>query len=477
MSKPQQAFTASPPSPADLEAVLLKTLPETLFGICEAIKAAGGQAWLVGGCVRDLLLGLQPKDFDLEVYHLQPEKLQSLLAPLGRCQQVGRQFGVIKFWRNGLEIDIALPRRERKTAAGHRGFEVICDPDLEPEIASERRDFTINAMMLDPLSCELLDPHGGREDLRCGLLRHVSAAFSEDPLRPLRAMQFAARFKLRLHKGTAELCRSMLAEAATLPPSRIWLEWQKWAHAAHPSFGLQALHDSSWLKLYPQLMALIGCAQDARWHPEGDVWTHTLLVVDQAARIAARNHLDKEMREYLVFAALCHDFGKPATSISYQDGRIGSPGHSEAGIDIAEAFLKAIHAPKRISRFVRPLILDHITHLHGEPSPRAVRRLAARLVPASIELWEMLVEADASGRHPAPPSRPALAWLELARKLKQHQNKPAPIVSGRLLMQLGMPPGPAMGKMIRQAYQAQLDGAFASMDEALAWCKSHMDQV
>ncbi len=449
-------------------------LPAVVFETCRAIAGAGGRAWLVGGCVRDLLLSLNPKDFDLEVYHLDADTLAKALAPLGRCRAVGRQFGVIKLQQPGHEIDIALPRRERKTGAGHRGFDVVCDPELPPEIASQRRDFTINALMLDPLAGELLDPHHGREDLKRRILRHVSPAFIEDPLRPLRAMQFAARFALRLAPETAKLCASMLAEATSLPGSRIWLEWQKWAHADRPSHGLAALREAGWLGLYPAIGDLIGCDQDPRWHPEGDVWNHTLLVVDQAAGIARDRMLDGHTSEYLVFAALCHDFGKPATSITHANGRIGSPGHSEAGCAPARSFLGSIHAPGRIAIHVLPLIRDHITHLHSQPSPRAVRRLAHRLEPASIELWEMLVQADASGRHPAPPSRPALPWLELARRLRAEQSRPAPIVTGRMLMDLGMKPGPEMGRLIEQAYEAQLDGEFASEDEAREWCRARV---
>jgi len=446
-------------------------LPKELRSVCQNISDAGGKAWLVGGCVRDLMLGIAAKDFDLEVYHLSSEALEALLSPLGRCQHVGKQFGVLKFWHQGLELDIALPRQERKTAAGHKGFEVTTHPDLDPETASLRRDFTINAMMLDPLSTQLLDLHHGRQDLNKGILRHVSTAFAEDPLRPLRAMQFAARFKLTLADETSVLCRQMLGDASSLSPPRIWIEWQKWSHAEYPSFGLEALQDSGWLSLYPEIKCLINCPQDAQWHPEGNVWQHTLQVVDQAAAIATRNKLDDEQREYLVFAALCHDFGKPETNIEFENGRIGSPGHSSAGSEISRHFLRRIHAPKRIADYVTPLIKDHMCHMHGEPTPRAVGRLAHRLKPAHIELWEMLVEADASGRAPAPPSRPALCWLRMAEDMAQHRNAPVQILTAQMLMDMGVTAGPKMGKILKNAYSAQLDGDITDERSALAWCK------
>ncbi len=449
-------------------------LPDALLSVARTMDTAGGRAWLVGGCVRDLLLDITPKDFDLEVYGLDAETLERTLAPLGRTQHVGKQFGVLKLWHRGLEIDVALPRCEKKNGHGHRGFSVHCDPAMQPARATLRRDFTINAMMLDLLNGELLALHNGRRDLEQHILRHVSPAFAEDPLRPLRGMQFAARFRLKLAPETAALCRRMLDEAHTLPASRIWIEWRKWSHAASPSYGLVALADSGWLALYPELTALQDCPQDPRWHPEGDVWRHTLQVVDQAAGIASRQQLSLSDREILLFAALCHDLGKPATTVRYENGRIGSPGHSEAGMPLTKSFLQRIHAPRRMAQYVLPMVHDHITHLHGEATPRAVRRLAHRLQPATIELWEMLVEADASGRAPAAPSRPALNWLQMAMDMQQHRNSPSPILSGRLLMKLGLEPGPAMGRLLKQAYQAQLDGVFHDENTALDWCREQL---
>jgi tRNA nucleotidyltransferase (CCA-adding enzyme) len=323
----------------------------------------------------------------------------------------------------------------------------------------------------------LLDLHHGQEDLKNRVLRHESTAFIEDPLRPLRAMQFAARFQLELTPETADLCRQMLPEASTLPASRIWQEWQKWAHAPSPSYGLKALHDSGWLDLYPEIKALLDCPQDPGWHPEGDVWVHTLQVVDWATRIAKRNGLNHETHEYLLFAALCHDIGKPDTTVTYDNGRIGSPRHSQAGVELCLQFLQAIHAPKRMKQFVQPLILEHMTHMHGGPTAHAVRRLAHRLKPANIELWEMLVEADASGRAPAPASRPALAWLELAVEMQQHKSEVPPILTGQMLMEMGVSPGPGMGELLKMAYAAQLDGNIHDEASAINWCRQQLDSV
>ncbi len=448
-------------------------VPESLLTLCRHINNTGGHAWLVGGCVRDLLLEMQPKDFDLEVYGMQPDALKTTLNMLGKTEFVGRHFGVFKLWLDQLEIDVAMPRSESKSGSGHRGFDIAIDPNLPPEKASLRRDFTINALMFDPLNNQIIDFHDGIKDIENRVLRHISNAFREDPLRPLRAMQFAARFRLNLHPDTAALCNSMFAEAETLSTERIWGEWQKWSHAAFPSYGLQALRVSGWLQRYPQFQALIDCPQPPRWHPEGDVWNHTLQVCDQAARIAAKNGLDDHTTEYLLFSSLCHDLGKPACTAPDESGNITSPGHSEAGIAPTKQFMRNIGAPDRLLQYIRPLILDHITHLHGEPTPRAVRRLAHRLEPTNIELWEMLVEADASGRAPAPPSRPAFSWLKQATVLNHHQAAPKPIITGKLLLKLGIAePGPEMGDILKKAYAAQLEGAFDNSQSAITWLKT-----
>jgi tRNA nucleotidyltransferase (CCA-adding enzyme) len=451
--------------------IIHDALPASVLKLCHHIKCHGGQAWLVGGALRDALLGRVIHDIDLEVFGLAFPALHAALLPLGRCDCVGRQFGVIKLHYHGRCIDIALPRREVKIASGHRGFSVEPDPQLTPEQAVLRRDFTINAMMYEPLNNTFLDLHHGRDDLKAGCLRHVSQAFIEDPLRPLRAMQFAARYRMQLHPSTAALCLCMVDEATSLPRERIWQEWRKWSLADTPAHGLQALHDSGWLKHYPQLQAMQGCSQEPRWHPEGDVWRHTCLVVDQMASIAQQRNLNAEQRSMLCFAALLHDVAKPLTSFVDDQGGIRSPGHAQAAEPLLPHFFDSIGAPSRLLRPVWHLINDHLTHLHAEPTDRAIRRLSARLNPASLQQWEMLVQADASGRSPQPPSRPALPWLKQAQAMNIADTQPTPWVTGAMLMALGVQPGPAMGQLIRQAYEAQLDGEFESAEEAKKWCQ------
>ncbi len=450
-------------------------LPDTVVKLCHSLKKIGGSAYLVGGAVRDLSIGIPLKDIDVEVYGLDAETLNTHLQQIGRTEHVGKQFGVIKLWSEGHEIDVALPRTEKKTDSGHRGFDVTADPGISPEIASQRRDFTINAMMYDPIEDQLLDFHNGRADLARGVLRHVSPAFAEDPLRVLRAVQFTARFRLTLDPETASLCRSLLSEADSLPTSRIWCEWQKWSHADYPSYGLRALRESGWITLYPELEALINCPQDPKWHPEGDVWGHTCQVVDRASEITSRYNWNSETRELMLFAALCHDLGKPACTFTDESGVIRSPGHSMEGKIHCSSFLKRIAAPKKIEQSVLPIVQEHMTHLHGDPTPRAIRHLASRLEPANIEIWEALVEADASGREPSPASRPAESWLIQAELMAHEQQKPARIVTGKLLRELGVQPGKQMGEIIDKAYRAQLDGELDDVSSAREWCRTYLN--
>lgn len=216
-----------------------------IHAIASDVAAAGGRAVIVGGAVRDALLGIVPKDMDVEVFGLPADKLEPLLKARHRIDQVGRSFGV--FIVKGLDIDVALPRRERKSGQGHKAFAIEGDPEMTFAEAAARRDFTLNAISWDPLNGELIDPAGGEQDLQNGLLRHVSHQFAEDPLRVLRAMQFLARFELRIAPETLELCRTI--EAEDLPKERLFEEWSKLIRKGRqPSLGLNFLRDCGWLR-------------------------------------------------------------------------------------------------------------------------------------------------------------------------------------------------------------------------------------
>jgi tRNA nucleotidyltransferase (CCA-adding enzyme) len=440
--------------------------------VLAAISVAGGRPLLAGGAVRDAAFGLVPKDFDVEVYGLGVDPLTRALEGVGSVNAVGRSFGVLKVFLDGEEVDVSLPRRESKSGTGHRGFLVEPDPDLTPEEASRRRDFTINAMLHDPASGELLDFFGGLADLSGRVLRHVGPAFAEDPLRVLRGMQLAGRFDLTAPAETLELSRRLLAEYDTLAPERVWAEWAKWAaKSTHPSAGLRFLAASGWRARYPEIEALDGCPQEPEWHPEGDVWVHTLLVCDAAAAIAQREGLGADDRAVLLLAALCHDLGKPPTT-AIEEGRVRSPGHAEELSSYA-ALLDRLSCPERIARRVIGLSRYHLAHTGFAGSARHVRRLARSLGEheETIEQLARLVEADHSGRPPLAGGmpEPMAAMLALARELVAAAAVPGRLLLGRHLLEMGVAPGPRMGELLDAAYEAQLDGAFDTLEGAREW--------
>ena len=457
-------------------------LPEQLVNVLQALRRVG-QPRVVGGCVRDWLLGLEPKDFDVEVPGVDFETLHRVLAPFGSTDVVGRSFGVIKLRLSGVEYDFSLPRRESKTGAGHRGFLVEPEPTLSDNEASARRDFTVNAIAYDPFACTLIDPHGGERDLRARVLRHTSAAFTEDPLRVLRGFQLAARFDFNLAPETAALCRSIKNSFAELPVERIWGEWAKWAEKAQkPSRGLEVLKETEWLEHFPEVAALLGTPQDPEWHPEGDVFAHTQHCCDALVRLDVWQQAGPELRRELLFAVLAHDFGKPITTAhAERRGRLRwiSPGHEAAGGPLTESFLRRIGSPLELIEYVRPLVVNHLAHHQGgrEFSDTNVRRLARRLAPASIDQLCTVMRADHDGRPPlhSPETLERIAALQQkARSLTLAAAAPKPLMLGRHLQALQLNPGPHFKPLLDAAFEAQLDGAFADEAGGIAWLQTRL---
>ena len=456
-------------------------LPE-VKSVAELVKRAGGRALLVGGCVRDELLGHEPKDFDIECFGISAPDLQRTLETKFELDLVGISFGVIKL--KHLEIDVAMPRRETKLGLGHRAFEMEYDPTLTIEEAAARRDFTVNAIYKDPLTGEILDPWNGRADLEKRILRHVSPHFTEDPLRVLRGMQFVARFDLDPAPETVGICRTMTPEG--LAPERLFGEWEKLlTQGVKISKGLNFLRDVGWVKYYPELERLIGCQQDPEWHPEGDVWNHTCCCLDAFAASRQQHCLISRFDDCLVkrsesnnqtikqsntaddlivgLAVLCHDFGKPAcTAYDPVKKRIRSLGHDEEGVEPTLSFLKRLTNEERLLKEVPPLVRLHMRPFamwRDKSSDGAIRRLAAKVV--RIDRLIRVAAADDAGRPPFPSEPEPLRWLaEQAERLRVADSAPKPIVQGRDLIALGMKPGVEFGRILKAAYEAQLDGKF-----------------
>lgn len=454
----------------------LRGLEPVLIEVARALEAEGGRAFLVGGWVRDYVAaGAIPPagpDYDLEVYHLAPERLVAALRRFGPVNLVGESFAVYKVQPRGMPaaLDVSLPRRDQRVGAGHRGFAVQGEPELSFEAATRRRDFTVNAMMIDPLTGEIVDPWNGRADLARRVLRAVDPiSFVEDSLRVLRAVQFAARLEFTIDPATADLCRGI--DLADLPAERIWGEIEKvLMRADRPSIGFDWMLRLGVVdRLFPELKALVGCPQEPAWHPEGDVWVHTLLALDVARR--ERAGLAYERALTVMLAVLCHDFGKPPTT-AVVDGRIRSFDHEEAGVAPTLAFLDRLKVHTLNGYDVRgqvtALVGAHLSPSHlfknrQNVGDGAFRRLARRLEP---ELLYRVSRSDCLGRT-GDFATDAQEWfIAKVRALGVEQKPPPPILLGRHLLEMGMTPGPEVGRIVRAVYELQLDGKIADLETA-----------
>jgi tRNA nucleotidyltransferase (CCA-adding enzyme) len=443
------------------------TLREALRRIEQVVRRGGGRIWLVGGCVRDLALGRQPRDLDIEVVGLAPGPVHALLAEHFSVQFVGKAFQVFKL--QGLPIDLSIPSRR---LADNTSIPGQADPGMSIDEALARRDFTINAIAWDPDTMELRDPFNGRGDLDSRILRHASIRFADDPLRVLRGMQLSARFELTVAPETVALCRTLSQES--LPNERLWEEWKKLLlQGRKPSLGLQFLRDCGWLRFYPELAALEGCPQDPLWHPEGDVWVHTLHCLDWFAEERTGHEADDLA---VGLSVLCHDFGKPATTRE-EYGHVTSRGHETEGTGPTRSFLERLTNQNDLIDEVVLLVGCHLRPralYDAKASDSAVRRLAKHV--HRIDRLVRVARADHAGR---PPKQfdgfPAGEWLlTKARQLAVDRQAPPPIVMGRHLLDLGVRPGPDMGRLLDDCYEAQLDGDFGTLEEGLNYVKGRL---
>lgn len=447
---------------------LSKDLREVCLPLFQKIQQQGGRAVFVGGWVRDALLGSMSKDIDIEVYGIKLNALEKLLKQSFDIVEVGKSFGVFKI--NHLPIDIALPRRESKTGIGHKGFLVEGDPKLSFFEAALRRDFTINAIAFDPLTEEIIDPCDGCAHLAKGMLRHTGTQFSEDPLRVLRAMQFIARLDLEIARETLELCQKITPE--NLPIERLFEEWKKLIiKGIKPSKGLSFLRNCGWVQYYPEIAALIDCEQDPQWHPEGDVWQHTLHCLDAFAN----ERINDEWEDLIVgFAVLCHDIGKPMTT-KWEEGHIRSKGHEVAGEKPARRFLGRLTQHKELIESVIPLVTHHMRPrelYRGNAGDSAIRRLATKV--KRIDRLIRVTKADLLGRPPITVDHfHEGEWLlTRADALAVKDAVPKPVILGRHLLMLGEKAGPHFKPILNQCYEAQLDGQFCDLEAGMAFAKN-----
>ncbi len=467
------------------------------------------QALIVGGFVRDSLLGKHPKDADLEVSGLSVERLESLLMQLfpGRVDLVGRSFGIYKvFVEDGLDFDISIPRRESKTGTGHKGFTIEGDPTMSIEDAARRRDFTFNALAADPLSGKVYDYFGGVQDLKDKTLRVTDTErFQDDPLRVYRALQFAARMELTVDPESLELMKHMVQtdEFAQLPRERISGEFEKlFEKSDKPSVGFELARELGIIERYfPELNALIGVAQEPEWHPEGDVWIHTMMVVDEAARLVRQpeRELIQDEKLQVIFGALCHDLGKPSTT-EMIDGRLRSLGHEEAGEEPAKALAARFSFSDATNKAAATVAREHLKPavLHRaltKPKPElnerqyanAVRKLIKRISPLS---WKVLIacsEADSRGRTlPGAQTNPYLPGEVFTKTILEERldvEGTKDLVQGRdiqaLALELGkmLKPGRIFGELTREIEALRDAGTIKTREEALESLKERIRQL
>jgi tRNA nucleotidyltransferase (CCA-adding enzyme) len=443
----------------------LLTCYEPIQSIINDIAKSGGRTLLVGGAVRDLLLDLEVKDLDIEVHGLSLEQLENILKKYGPVSLVGKAFGVLRL--HSLDVDWALPR----TDGSGRKPQVTIDPHMKFERAFARRDLTINAMGIDLINFELIDPFQGFDDLQKKVLRATDPEFFiEDPLRFYRVMQFVGRFEMVPDKTLNQICKTM--DVSTVSRERIEKEFEKlFLKSKRPSLGIRWVYELSRLKeLFPEIAALVGVPQDPQWHPEGDVFEHAMQSMDA---IALYNNDSEKTKLILLWAALCHDLGKADTT-KLIDGRWKSYEHDQEGSVISRQMLQRITNNQELITTVSKLVKFHVMpgqFVRCGASPAAYKRLAKKLAPeVTLQMLADLALADRRGRNPKKNIPLDIvvpdieAFLHNAERLQVRTQIEEPILYGKDFIGI-MEPGPQMGELLKQAYEIQIEQGIQDKEE------------
>ena len=440
-------------------------IPKILENILKDLQELGAIPILVGGCVRDYFLNKEIKDFDIEIFDFDSlELLEISLKKFGNVKLVGKSFGVLTLKVEGYDFDFALPRIEKKVGNSHTDFEVITNSNLSFEEAAIRRDFTINAIGYDYFKDEFIDPFNGIDDLKNRIIRHINdKTFIEDSLRVYRAIQFAARFEFNLDENTKELCKKIVLsdELLYLPKERVYEEFKKlFLKSSKPSVGFELLRELGVLKYFPELQALINCEQEPEYHPEGDVWIHTLMCLDELAKILEKEKIEDEYKKlYLFYAVLCHDFGKPFCTKEI-NGKITSYKHESLGIEPTISFLEKLSNEKKFIEIVCSLVKNHLIPFQlylSHSSEKAVKRLSLKV---NIEDLCLVCLADCLGRDIEDKCKcyEAINWiLQKAKELEIHNEPIKQLVLGRDLIALGYKPSKEFKEILEFAFDLQID--------------------
>lgn len=426
---------------------------EMALKLAEEIDKKGGNAYYVGGFVRDSVLGKESKDIDIEIHGITNDTLIEILDSLGHRMIIGESFGVYAL--KGYSIDIAFPRKERQTGNKHTDFEISLDPFIGTYKACMRRDFTINSMMKNVLTGEIIDHFGGLEDLKQGIIRHTNVeTFKEDPLRVLRGCQFASRFGFKIHDDTIKLCSEL--DLSTLSKERVFAELQKaLLKSDKPSVFFEYLREMNQLKtFFPELENLIDVVQNKKYHGEGDVWNHTMMVLDECAKLREKVN----NKTGFMLSALTHDFGKAVCTEIREDGKIISYGHEIQGIPLVKTFLSRITNEKSLIQYV-----TNMTKLHMRPNAladlNAKTKSTNRLFDESCDPLDLvyLSIGDNYGRISEDGIIDHSPYLFEKLNIYEEMMK-LPYVSGEDLINMGLKPGKDFSLYLEYAHKLRLNG-------------------
>lgn len=423
--------------------------------IASDLSEQGGTTYFVGGYVRDQLLGNESKDIDVEIHGITVEQTKAVLESYGHVDSIGASFGVLMI--KGLDIDFAFPRTERKTGHKHTDFAVHVDPFLDIKEAARRRDFTMNSIMQNVLTGDYTDPFNGRRDIENKLIKIVDDnTFVEDALRPLRACQFSSRLGFEIDHQLLNLSKGL--SYSHLSQERIMTELDKALLSDKPSVALEYMHEMGILdELIPELSALKGCPQNPVFHPEGDVWNHTMLVVDEGAKVKDQS---KNPRHFM-YACLLHDIGKPATTKEDEFGRLRSVDHDKVGAELSKTVLKRLTSEKGLIQYVSQLTAQHM-RAHKILNMKAYK---VKKMMLDVDMHELLLlnTCDISGRDMNDATNKRLNEIDAKYQRVADFSVGAfgeitPLFSGKELIEKGFAPGKELGVLLDELFDLQLQG-------------------
>jgi poly(A) polymerase len=442
-----------------------KVTPRELANsICNALIREGYQAFLVGGCVRDLLLGREPADYDVST-DATPDRVMALFP---ESVAVGAQFGVIIVPRQGYQVEAATFRSDIGSADGRHPERVVFTSSPEQDV--QRRDFTINGLLMRHDSETILDFVGGQTDLRAGIIRAIgepARRFAEDKLRMLRAVRFAARFRFQIDPETLAAIQQHAHEIGQVSAERIREELTKLLTEGSARRGMELLDESGLLQhILPEVAAMQGVEQPPQYHPEGDVWTHTLLMLEG---------LPAGSSATLAWGVLLHDVGKPRTfrPISETGDRIRFDGHVDVGVRMAEGICERLRFSNQDREQILALIANHMRFKDVSRMRASTLKRFIRLPQFDEHLALHRLDCLSSHRH-------LDAYDFVRRTLEEtpvEEMRPTRLLNGNDLQSLGYPPGPLFSKILRSLEDAQLEGLVKSRDEAIAFVAQHYGET